>query len=394
MRRFAYIGSTPQGATTRGVVWARERSDARTMLENRRVTIIELSADGGGARRLVGTRASRLAVIRALAGQMTAGVSMRRALTATETTMLPAPVLRAVQDVRAMVTEGETLGLSLERAALASPVIVSLVRTGESVGDLPRALQLAVQQLEHEDAVAARLRTALTYPVILAATASLSLVVIVLVVLPKFADIVRDIGGQPPPLAIPLLSIARATKAHLPAALVSTLLAATGAIAMFGSQAGRSALRTMAGRAPLLSRMLTRWHAARTARELGTLIRSGTPVLRALDDAITTAAGTSLAKRLQRVHARVANGGRLSRALVDGDVLPPATASLLEVGEHTAQLGEALLAVAEQLDREVDRAIEMSLVALQPAIVLVFGGVIALVAGAVLQTLYSVRPVL
>lgn len=394
MKRFAYVGSTLQGATVRGVVWARERSDARTTLEKRRVTLIELCSDGGGTGRLIGTRDARLAVIRALAGQMTAGVSLRRALSATESTILSAPVLRAVQDVRAMITEGETLGLSLERAALASPVIVSLVRTGEAVGDLPRALQLAVQQLEHEEAVAARLRTALTYPVILAVTACVSLVVIVFVVLPKFADIVREIGGQPPPLAMPLLAMARATKAHLPVAVVSAVLATTGAAAMFISPAGRNAFRTMAGKAPLLSGLLRRWNAARTARTLGTLIRAGTPVLRALDDAITTAEGPELAKRLQRVHARVANGDRLSRALVEGDVLPAATAPLLEVGEQTAQLGEALLAAAEQLDREVDRELDMTLVALQPAIILVFGGAIALVAGAVLQTLYSVRPVL
>lgn len=394
MRRFAYDGLDQKGTRIRGVVWARERSDARAILDQRQLTLIDLTAEDEEARSLVGTRLARLAVIRALATQMAAGVSMRRALAATENTLLSPQVQQAVHDVRAMVAEGEALGPSLQRAGLASSVIVSMVRTGESIGDLPRALHMAVQQLEHEDAVAGRLRSALTYPAILAVTASVSLGVIVLVVLPRFADIVREIGAQPPAVALPLLSIARTTRAHLPTVAALTALTTASVVASLTSTRGRRVLLALATRAPLTSGVMRAWSAARTIRELGTLIHAGTPVLRALDVATGSATGTVAATKLRRVGERVGNGDRLSRALVAADVLPPAVVSMVEVGEQTARLGESLITAAEQLDRDVDRMLDTMLVALQPAIVLVFGGVIALVAGAVLQTLYSVRPAL
>jgi general secretion pathway protein F len=107
---------------------------------------------------------------------------------------------------------------------------------------------------------------------------------------------------------------------------------------------------------------------------------------------IRTRKDERVADVLRDALARISNGERLATALIASGALPISIQPLLQVGEHTAQLGEMLQHAGTELDRELERTIDTSLTLLQPAIVLAFGGIIALVAGAVMQTLYSVRP--
>ena len=393
MNRFVYTASSASGQTLRGSVWAREAADARREVLRRGFTPIRLVMSEGPLPRAPGNHAQRLAAFRALLTHLSAGVSVRRTLSATEGLSLAPDLSAALADVRRLVAEGERLGDALERTGVAQPSIGALIRSGEKSGELVQAFEQAVAHLEFEEAALAHVRRSMTYPAFLFVSAIVSFSIIVLLVLPRFAAIVTEIGADPPMLGSVLLRVSVLIQAHIfSIGLASGLAIVIGTIALLHSR-GRIQLIRILLRMPVVASLHRLWTSALSARSLSSMLRAGMSVNRALEVLIQNAPSPALRAKLKAAHSLVSEGQPLSRALVSSGVIPARSAPLLEVGETTAQLGEMLARVSIDLEREASEAVDGAITLIQPSIVLVFGILIAFVAALVLQTLYSIRPV-
>ncbi|MGQ0641290.1 MAG: type II secretion system F family protein [Gemmatimonadaceae bacterium] len=394
MNPFDYEASDRTGKVLRGSLWAREVRDARQELLLRGLIPVRVTHGSGRGTRSVGTRARRLTILRSLAVHLSAGVPVRRALAATERLSLGAEINAAIRDTRRLVSEGESLATALERAGLVGASTGAIVRTGEKSGDLGRAVELAAGHLEYEVAVIARTRAAMTYPAFLLVTACVSFGVIGFVVLPRFAEVVQDVGASPPPLTQVILRLAQVLRDNV--ALVTLGIAVAAALTGLALYRPRSRERLIQAvlRAPVLRGISASWTGALIARSLGTMLCTGIPANRALEIAAQGAPSAVARARIRWAHELVAGGHPFSRSLATAGVVPERVTPLLEVGEKTSQLGEMLTRVALELERDATDRFERVLALLQPTIVLIFGGLIAVTAALVLQTLYSVRPVL
>ena len=393
MTAFRYRAARGDGHGVRGVLEAATPEAAAATLSARGLFPVRVEAARGDGAAFPWRRPSaraRATVLRSLATLVTAGVPLERALEATER-VAPGTLSAALARVAGRVREGVGLGAALAaEGALFSGVTLGLVRAGERGVGLGPALEHAAAHAEGEAETGARVRAALAYPALLAAVGSLSVAVIILVVIPRFAAILGDLGEQLPPATRALLAVAALVRHD--GLLLGAAVATVVAVAVQSWRLDRRAWHERLLRAPILGDLRLAFATARVTRILATLLGTGTPALAALGIARDAAGDAAVAARLERVRTRVAEGGALAAALRETRAVTDTAAQLAAIGEGGGRL-PALLEQAAVLEEQRAQTRLRTLVALlEPGLIIAFAALVAFVAAALLQAIYSVRP--
>jgi general secretion pathway protein F len=393
MTAYRYEAARGDGAMVRGVVDAASGADAVAVLSARGLLPVRVEAQPAPGTwhltRHLSVRDQAM-VLQSLTSLVGAGVPLERALRATEP--IASPRLREVlRRVGARVREGASLGAALaaEHGRL-SGVTIGLIRAGEGGVGLPAALEQAAAQLEREAETVARVRGALAYPVVLAVVGTVSVGVIALFVVPRFAALLADVG-QSLPLATRLL-LGAAGAARRFGWVLAVVLAAGAGAAVRMIQERQVAWHTWLLRLPLIGPIRHALATARISRTLGSLLGSGTPALAALAIARDAAADAAVADRLTRSRERVAEGASLSAALASTGALTETALQLVAIGEGSGRVPALLGKAAELEERDAERRLRTLVTFLEPALILAFAGLVAFVAAALLQAVYSLRP--
>jgi len=235
-------------------------------------------------------------------------------------------------------------------------------------------------------------RQALAYPLLLAFAGTVSVLVIGTVVVPRFASLLGDLG-QELPLATRLLLVGSTFLSRFWMPLI-----ALGAIAVWAAAAwlrrprGRLRLDEALLSFPAVGELRHALATARLARALGGMLRTGLPLLPALDAAREAAGDEAVAARLARSRKRVAGGAPLTASLEREAAVSQGALQLLAVGESSGQLGEMALRAGDLAAQEAERGLKTLVTILEPALIIAFGGLVAFVAAALLQAVYSLRP--
>ena len=329
-------------------------------------------------------------VFQSLASLVEAGVPLEKALRATQP-LATGKLGEALERVGARVREGASLGTALaQEHGLFSGVTVGLVRAGERGVGLDRALQQAALQLEREAETVAKLRAALAYPMLLAVVGTISAGVIMLFVVPRFVALLSDLG-QALPVATRILIGVSATARRF--GLVIGAGACIGTVAGTRLIAARRAvwhgwLLSLPVVGPIRHALAT----ARACRTLSALLGTGTPALAALQIARDAAGDEAVGARLDAARSPVAEGGALSNALEATGAMTPGALQLARIGEGSGRLAPLLAKAAELEEREAERRLKTLVTFVEPALILMFAALVAFVAAALLQAVYSLRP--
>jgi general secretion pathway protein F len=389
---FRYEAVRSDGHAVRGRLDAASGADAAAVLSRRGlfpVRVAPAEVHDAWSRRRPPTRMMATAM-ESLASLLEVGVPLQTALQVTQRAT-GGPLRASLSRVEARVREGSPLSRALDaERGLFSPVTVGLVRAGERGIGLVGALSQAAAQLERQDEIEARIRAALTYPAVLVVVGGLSIALLVLVVVPRFAALLSDVGAGLPSATRILLGASALVHAHA-GLLFGMLVASVGAAAVFARK--HSALwDTWALDLPVLGPIRHGLATARVGRTLGALLESGTPMLTALEAALDAVGDNAVASRLRRARERVAEGWSLGAALEAGSALTPGTMQLIGIGERSSRLPELLGRAASMEERLAERRLRVLVSLLEPALILCFAVVVAFVAAALLQGLYSLRP--
>jgi type II secretory pathway component PulF len=316
--RWAYHAVDAAGRRVRGAEESTDPGQLARTLERRGLLLLSADADRPADDRSAGTRGSAsqvLEVTRALAALLPAGLPLSRALAAAAQLVNPrtAAVLTQVQHG---VERGDALADALARhPAFFSPFYTGVVRAGERSGDLDGAFARLATQLERDERVRSRLLSAAIYPAILLVAGGIAVVVLLLFVIPRFAQLLEGAGARLPASTAALLWVAGTVRSGWPAllaALGAGLAAAAGALR---SAAGRRAAARAALAIPGLRALRREQLAARSARLMSVLLKGGAPLLAALDDAAATIGDPVAAAELERVRGRIREGASLQLAL-------------------------------------------------------------------------------
>lgn len=281
----------------------------------------------------------------------------------------------------------------LERSALAvPPVVIGMIRAGEAGSGLAAAVRRAATLMEEAAATRRAIRAALVYPIVLAAAGTASVAVLVSVVLPRFAAILGDIGQTLPASTRLVLFASHVVRAgSLPAALSALIIWATWR-AWVQTSTGAERWHAWLLKLPFVGGVRRSASTARACAALGALLESGVPLSIALTHGARASGDAAISARILAARAAIIAGARPSAALGDTSAITGIATRLVRAGEETGSLA-AMFAHAAKL--EAERATERVRAAvrlLEPGLILVFGAMVALVAAALLQAIYSVRP--
>ncbi|OGR34330.1 MAG: type II secretion system protein GspF [Desulfuromonadales bacterium GWD2_61_12] len=397
MPRFDYAGYDSTGRKVTGTV---EGSSRRAALEQLRSdgifpgTLSEEDPRRSGSlffalRERVGSAELAVAA-RQLATLLGAGLPLDETL-ATVATQLEHPRLAGtLSQVREAVLQGAALHAALgQHPRLFPPLFIGMVEVGESSGTLDQALARLADFLEDQARLQSRITAALTYPLLMALVGSAVLFFLIVFVVPKITRIVEDLGQA---LPLPTLLLIQGS------ALFERYWWLLLLLALFAGWLLRRHLRTPAGRrqwdlwllrAPLFGRLNQMIATARLTRTLATLLKSGMPLLRALEVTAGLLTNSALRRALQETATSVREGEGLAEPLRRSGVFPPMLTQMAAIGEKSGELEAMLLRVAESYEHQSDLRIAGLLALLEPMMILLMGGVVGFIVLAILLPIFQ-----
>lgn len=389
---FAYVAVSRDGRLHRGTLRAETAAEVTSMLGALGLSAVEIDAAPVRTRGRAASRRELSILFRNLASLVTTGLPLEQAL-GTSVALTRGRLQGVVERARDGLRQGASLSSALDdEEGVVPAVVLGMVRAGEMAGALPAALEQIAEQMEHDAELAGRTRQALAYPALLLVAGTASVLVLVTVVLPRFSTMLEQFGGTLPRGTRALLGLSGFLRAHALLLLAGAIATAGAGVIWARSADGRLALHHWLLRAPVLGPLRHLLASARACRVMGGMLSAGLPVLAALDAGREACGDLEVAERFGRARRDVIEGARVARALEKHQVLAPVAQQLSAVGDSSGQLGPMLLHGARLADSQADRAIRTAVSLLEPTLILVFGAVVLLIAGALLSAVYSLRP--
>lgn len=410
MAAFAYRAADRRGQTIDGVM---EAPDARAVVEQlQRDTYfpIQITPREGAASRPLGRSLSAslaglggrrvagrdlVAFTQRLATLLEAGVPLDRAL-AIQAELAPSERLRVITgEILADVRGGTSLAdaFAKRHPHPFSRLYVNMVRAGERGGVLETTLERLAEFLEEAQALRDTLVSSLIYPALLTVVGAAAVVFLMTFVIPRFADIFRDLGGAIPAPTRILLAVSGWLQRFWWLLGLGALVLALASRVVLGSARGRLAVDRLALRLPGLSPVLLEYEVARLARTLGTLLGSGVPLVAALALVKETCSNRHLAAVVGGLVEGVKRGVGLARPMAAAAVFPPLAIHMVRVGEETGRLDDMLLQVGATFEGDTRRRLKRLIALAEPAIILVMGLLVGFIVVAMLLAIFSISEI-
>ena len=400
MGSFSYKAISSQGKAVQGRVVADRIELASRELRLQGLTLLSLEPAGKGAVRAdedapgPGSASSDdvLAMTRELAVLLRAGLPIDRALKV----MIDMAVEIKVRDLLEELLSSIKAGKGLSQALLSYPEVfsnfyVNMVRSGEASGHLAEVLTRLADYLTNAKSVRSGVVSALVYPAILFTVAVLSIVGMLGFVVPQFETLFNDMGDALPVLTRVVISAGDGLIRY--GWLLLLLLGMTVYVVRqwLRSEEGRAKFDESMVRLPFFGAIIFKYEVSRFSRTVGTLLGNGVSLLRALSIAVETVDNTHIKNSLRVLEPAVKRGQRMSVALEETGTFSPLVIQMIRVGEESGSLDQMMTELADVYDDEVQTGVKRSLTFLEPALILVMGGVIALVIIAILMGIMSVN---
>jgi len=329
---------------------------------------------------------------RELATLLKAGLPLDRCLqslaTLAEIDALKTIVRRVLLDVQ----EGKSLSDALAGHPRAfPPLYVNMVKAGEAGGVLEMILERLADYLEQSQAVRDEVRSAMVYPLFLVGVGGLMVVVMLTYVLPKFAVLFNDLGGQLPTSTQLVMSMSAALRAYWWGMALAVLVLFVAFRRWAATVGGRMTVDRFKLRMPVLGDLLTKIQVARFARTLGTMLKSGVPLIRSLEIVKAVVGNVVIGRALTSVQHDVSEGKGLAAPLERTGVFPSMALQMVGVGEETGRLDEMLLVVSDHYDRDVTNSIRSLMSLVGPVVLITIAAVVGFIIMAVMSAIFSVN---
>jgi general secretion pathway protein F len=391
--RFAYQAARADGTLEQGVLTANSRDDAARALSAQGLWTVSLRPARSVATIRAKVPSTDVALgLRVLSTLLDSGLAVSKALSAMFD-LAPTSWNEFLPTMERAVREGTPLGTALERSGLAvPPVVLGMVQAGEAGSGLAGAVRRAAEMMEETAATQSAIKAALVYPAILAVSGTVSVAVLVGVVLPRFSAILADLGQSVPTTTRFVLQVASLTRAAaLPCVIVAALMVTVWR-AWVSTPAGARKWHALLLRIPVLGGIRRSAASGQVCAALSALLESGVPISSALVHAARASGDAEITDRVNAARDAVIAGHRLSASFAEYDALTPVVCRLSRAGEETGALA-TMLAHAGRLEAQrATRKVRAAVQLLEPSLIIGFGAVVALVAAALLQAIYSVRP--
>jgi general secretion pathway protein F len=398
---FTYRAADRRGQTIDGVM---EAADARAVIDRLRKEAyfpIKVSTQGERASLFSlggGTRVRHrdlLALTQMLATLFEAGLPLDRALSILEELAVTPRVKTIVTDLLHSVRGGSSLSEALAKhhPRPFSRLYINMVRAGEKGGVLEVSLRRLAEFLEARAAFNEAVVSALAYPLVITSVGAAAIIFLMTFVIPRFATIFNDLGQAIPLPTQILMAVSAALQSYW---WVGATLAMAGVLAWrmwTGTPQGRASWDQFVLRLPIVGPLAMKVETARFARTLGTMLKSGVPVLGAMAVVGDMMSNQAVGSAVGRLADGVKRGGTIATGMKEHTAFPPLAVHMVRVGEETGRLEEMLLKVADTFETDVRSELKRVLGLLEPAIIVGMGVLVAFIVVAMLLAIFSINEV-
>jgi general secretion pathway protein F len=407
--RFSYSALDGAGTQHSGLLDAGHTAEAVTRLMHRGLTPLTVVAieqqkatSGRGIRaiwrRREGTSRSALVLlVRELATLLQAGVTLEESLRTLIDGRQEIAYGEALTAALSQILAGERFSLAIRRQTESGqlplpPYVVALISAGEATGELASALSRAAEQLEFDEQVRAETSEALVYPTILVLAGAGAVLFVFSFVVPRFSALLSGRRAELPWLSSVVMGVGEYVNRHgwilTVAGLVLLLLTA-----MLWRAIGPTRVRSLFSRLPVLGSWVRQQELSRWTGLFALMLQSRVPILSAMDLTASSVTLPEVANHLRMTMGDVGRGESLSNAFASHDLLPASALSMVRVGERTGQLGQMMGHVAQHALEQNRRQRKRLVALIEPAAIILLGGIIALVIVGVVLALTSLSDV-
>jgi type II secretory pathway component PulF len=267
-----------------------------------------------------------------------------------------------------------------------------MMRAGEAGSGIAAAVRRAADFMEAAAATQRAIRGALAYPILLAAAGAASVALLIGIVLPRFEAILIDLGHALPTVTRIVLTAAAGMRAGALPALLAVIVIAILGRTWVGTETGLTQWHRVLLSLPVVGPIRRSAATARVSSALAALLESGVPIAPALLHAARAGGDAALTADIVSARESVLEGSTLARAFEARGTLTPTAVRLVRAGEETGQVGTMLTHIAKLEGERAEQAVKSAVGLLEPGLIIAFGGIVAVVAAALLQAVYSVRP--
>ncbi len=397
MSRFAYT-ATKEGKPVTGSLEAASKEAVISLLSKQNLHVLLVKEESNRLaflRRKSGKVKQKDLVIftRQLSTMVSAGVPLVRSLA----TLQAQTDNKYFGKVVAGISKDIEGGLGLHEALAKYPnvfndIYVNMVRAGEAGGILDEILKRLAAQVEKDASIRKKIKSASAYPTAILSITVVAFFGIMIFVIPKIGAILTDLGGPDAKLPIytrVLLSFSGFVQ-HNAIIIIGTMVIATFFIKRYiKTPKGKYNLHNLLLHTPIMKTVITKIAIARFARTFASLMSAGVTVLDALEVTGSAIGNKVIEADLKEAAKQVRNGKQLSEPLANSPYFPAIVSQMLAIGEETGQTDTILLKVADFYEEEVDALIDGLSSLIEPAMIIMLGGVVGLIAASVMGPISS-----
>ncbi|MEA3055782.1 MAG: type pilus assembly protein PilC [Actinomycetota bacterium] len=314
---------------------------------------------------------------RQFATMINSGLTLIRALSILAEQTENKRLAEIVTEVRLDVEKGASLSQAIGRHPKAfNRLYVAMVRAGEVGGVLDRVLLQLADIIEKQVELKRKIKSAMTYPVAVLVLVLLIVTAMLIFVVPTFETLYADLGGTLPLPTRLLLGVSRIVTKWAPIIIIVEAAFVWFFKKWIQSETGRARWDAFKLRVPVFGKLVHKTAMTRFARTLAVLLRSGVPILEALEITSETVNNTVVAKAVKETQEAVKRGESIAAPLERHEIFPPMVVQMLAVGEETGQVDVMLEKVSDFYDQEIEATVDALTSLLEPLLIVVMGGAV------------------
>lgn len=392
MAIFAYKATTSDGAIINGAIEAADEKSAVERLKNSGIILLNISAQGKKAKKRFIFKSSRedlLTFTTELSTLLSSGLPLDMSLSMLAGISESAQMRETIKSILQSIREGSSFSEALQKHPSIFPrLYVNMMKAGEAGGVLNVVLDKLSEFLETSKEIKEYVFSSMIYPAILFVTGMASIIILLTFMVPKFTTIFAELGTSLPLATRILLLFSDSIKAYW--WLILLFIAA-------GWTIFRNYIKTDKGRynwdsfkLRMMGDVIRKLETARFCRTLGTLLRSGVPMLQALNNAKDVINNHVIAAAIDSLSKGAKEGKGITIPLSQANVFPPLAVSMIKVGEETGQLDDMLIKVAVTYEKSLKVTIRKFISLLEPVMILSMGLIIGFIVLSMLMAIFSI----
>ncbi|MBI1331975.1 MAG: type II secretion system F family protein [Armatimonadetes bacterium] len=384
---FSYTFKDAVGAIQKGTADAESEELLRKRFEEQGFTITEITMIKAKSPKTKSPGKVKLTDLsvwcRQFSTMVDAGVSLVRCLDVLGNQTQNKKLKKIIGDLGTRVEAGESLSRAMQRHPKAfSSLFIGLIKAGEVGGVLEESLQRLSHFLEKDVELRRKVKSALTYPVLVAVMASGITLFLVYWFVPQWAAILVDLGLKADDLPAPtkfLIDISNVLVYKGWIVVVSLVILIIAHRLFVSTRFGRRVMDRVKLKVPVFGKLHHKICMARFSRTMGTLLTSGVPILQAMETVAGTVGNTIMSDAILEARARIREGDRIGDPLEESKLFPPMVVHMIGVGEESGSLDFMLQKIADFYENEVEAALASLTAALEPIMIVSLGFVVGFI---------------